>query len=90
MAERECGFNVCEFPDGSMSRGKKVCGTSYNVDVPNNCPAGSKRVAITHNHPSGDSSLSGQDKSTAERLKIQVCVKTQGEETRCYRVKPNR
>jgi hypothetical protein len=83
---KECGFTICVYPDGTKTRGKTVCGTKHNVTIPNDCPPGSKRIAITHNHPGGNAPLGSDiDHRTAKKLGIIVCVKT--DSTRCVRVK---
>ena len=82
---RECGFSICRTKTGKLTRGKTHCGTKDAVIIPNDCPAGAKRIALTHNHPSGNPNLSSVDKATAGRHNIIVCVKTR--DTRCYRVR---
>lgn len=85
--ERECGFLVCETRSGRRIRGPSACGSASNVTIPVRCPPGSRPVALTHNHPSGNPLLSELDKSTARRFNIAVCTKTRNYGTRCYRVR---
>ena len=86
MGKRECGFSICKTKSGKLTRGRTFCGTEHNVTLPNDCPVGSRRVALTHNHPGGVNPLgSSVDKATARKHGVIVCIKT--DETRCIKVK---
>lgn len=86
MATRECGFSICKTKSGRKVRGKTYCGTEHNVTLPNDCPVGTKRIALTHNHPSNINPLgSSVDRATARKHGVIVCVKTR--KVRCFKVK---
>ena len=82
--EVECGTIICEKPNGQRVKGASACGDSHHVSVPNSCPSGSKRIAVSHNHPD-NSPLSPKDKDTAYKHNIVVCVKTKPHGIRCYK-----
>jgi len=83
----ERGFSICRTSNGKLVRGKSVSGAAHSVSIPNNCPAGSRRIGVSHTHPSGGIRLSDQDKAAARKHGMSVvCVETK-ERTKCYRLR---
>ena len=81
----EHGFCLCQ-KGKQITRGLKVSGGSHHVDIPLRCPPGSKVVGVSHYHPGGSSSLSEQDKQTAQDKHLSyVCITRREGKAKCYK-----
>jgi proteasome lid subunit RPN8/RPN11 len=90
MADREWGYPLCS--DGkTIRRGKTVHGDEHSVVVPNNCPAGTRRIGVHHYHPGGSLIPSAQDIDTMRRLRLNfMCIEARKNGRRsvvCFRPK---
>lgn len=84
--EKECAFVVCKDRRGNYRKGASACGSRNSVSVPMKCPEGTKAVALSHNHPSGNINLSNTDKATGHKHKLShVCVRA-GRGLKCHRI----
>ncbi len=83
--EREKGYLICRGKQG-LVRGKTVTGQKHSVNIPMKCPAGTRPVGLVHSHPSGNPSLSSQDRLTGREFKIaHICTVTTSHGVKCYR-----
>lgn len=85
---RERAFLVCRGGDGQLSSGPVVTGTRDNVPMPEECPLGTRAIAVCHDHPPGDSiepSKADLGETRSAGLDF-VCVVFDGE-LKCYPVK---
>ena len=83
--DRECGTIICEKPSGRRVKGGSACGERDRVSVPIKCPADSKPIGVSHNHPSGHPLPSLTDKQTARHHNLVVCIRTKSHGVKCYK-----
>ena len=88
MSEKnvECGFAICQNPEGDLQKGPQTCGHRYGVQVDISCPSGYKPTGIFHTHPMGHPKPSTVDKREARRLGIKrLCIGVpQSGQVECY------
>ncbi len=84
MSDNEVGYIVCK-SGRRLYRGEDNHGKTYSVKIAVKCPGGTVPHALVHTHPSGNITLSSQDKRAARQHNIpHICVRTT--RVKCYRV----
>lgn len=86
MRDIERGYVICQ--GRRISKGPVTTGDRHSVDILVRCPAGSRPLAIVHNHPSGNLSPSPLDIKTSREHNVPVICVTHGRRAKCYRVLP--
>ena len=87
MGQNEVGASICRTPTGGIVFGPQAEGTPMSVDVPIQCPAGSKFEGIFHTHPGGVPIPSPQDLRSGRSVNANIlCIRVPDTgQTRCYR-----
>ena len=87
IPRNEVGFTICRTPTGSLTRGPMAMGTPVAVNIPLQCPKGSKMEGLYHTHPGGVAYPSNTDIKSAQRHGAKVLCITNDSQTRCFKVR---
>ena len=86
IPRNEIGASICQRPDGSYTFGPWAKGTPTNVNVPVQCPPGSRFTGIIHSHPGGIPIPSKTDVQSGRKVGAeQLCIISDSGSVHCYR-----
>lgn len=87
--QNEIGHTICERPNGEIVSGPVAEGGPVSVEIPLQCPAGSRYVGLWHTHPGGIPYPSSVDIRTAQLTRAEkMCISVpETGVTKCYNVR---
>ena len=84
---REVGFTLCRANGGKLVTGPPAIGTHNRVNIPLQCPPGSRFEGFFHSHPNGSTAPSAMDIKSARQHNADVTCIQNERGIRCYRLR---